>query len=106
MACSNVVWILTGWYPPQIIIWRCCCSLEKTNKQIKDKDKVTKSLAEILNVDGLDKHNDWGGKKRKPYWDDFIKDLNQNIGGWLYTEFNKRGIKIPALKLYKGSFIG
>ena len=55
---------------------------------------------------GFDSHNDWGGKKRKPYWDDFLKDLNQNIGGWLYTEFNKRGIKIPALKLYKGSFIG
>ena len=63
-------------------------------------------LAEVLNVNGIDSHNDWGGKKRKPYWDDFLKDLNQNIGGWLYTEFNKRGIKIPALKLYKGSFIG
>lgn len=63
-------------------------------------------LAEVLNVNGIDSHNDWGGKKRKPYWDDFLKDLNQNIGRWLYTEFNKRGIKIPALKLYKGSFIG
>ncbi len=63
-------------------------------------------LAEVLNVNGTDDHNDLGGKKRKPYWDDFLEDLNQNIGGWLYTEFNKRGIKIPALKLYKGSFIG
>jgi len=70
---------------------------------MRDRRKI---LAEVLNVNGIDSHNDWGGKKRKPYWDDFLKDLNQNIGGWLYTEFNKRGIKIPALKLYKGSFIG
>ena len=32
--------------------------------------------------------------------------LKNKIGGWLYTEFKKNGITIPAIKLYKGSFIG
>lgn len=63
-------------------------------------------LADLLNVSGVDKDNDWGGKKREPFWDNFLEDLNQKIGGWLYTEFNNKGIKIPALKLYKGNFIG
>ena len=26
------------------------------------------------------------------------EELRQNLGDWLYTEFNNRGLKIPSLK--------
>ena len=38
-------------------------------------------------------------------WTNFEDELKQKIGGWLYTEFNNRGLTIPALKLYKGDFV-
>lgn len=64
-------------------------------------------LADILNVSGVASDGDmYTTKSREPFWDDFIQDLNQQIGRWLYTEFNNKGISIPALKLYKGQFIG
>ena len=63
------------------------------------------NLAEILNVSGVASDGDFNTTKiRSPFWDNFIEELRQKIGGWLYTEFNNMGIKIPALKLYKGSF--
>lgn len=64
-------------------------------------------LAELLNVSGSAPQSDmFVSKHREPFWDNFENELRQKIGGWFYTEFNNRGIKIPALKLYKGSFIG
>ena len=64
-------------------------------------------LASILNVSGIAERSDMHSDKHtEPFWDNFENELNQKIGGWLYTEFNNRGIKIPALKLYKGSFTG
>lgn len=60
-------------------------------------------LAEILNVSGEAPHGDFdSGKNRQPFWDNFLDDLNLKIGGWLYTEFNNQGLKIPALRIFKG----
>lgn len=62
-------------------------------------------LPYLLNVSGTSLQSDMNDNKiRNPFWDNFINELRQKIGGWLYTEFNNRGFKIPALKLYKGSF--
>ena len=63
-------------------------------------------LADVLNITGVTGGCIPDDKHREPFWDNFENELNQKIGGWLYTEFNNRGIKIPALKLYKGSFTG
>ena len=64
-------------------------------------------LAEDLNVNGWAKNEDFpGSKTREPFWDNFEEDLKNKIGGWLYTEFKKNGVEIPAIRLYKGSFIG
>lgn len=67
-------------------------------------------LPELLNVNGIAPDGDFNDfpnqKRRSPYWDNFIEELNQKIGGWLFTEFRKRGLEIPALKLFKGEFIG
>lgn len=64
-------------------------------------------LAEDLNVNGWAKNEDFpGSKRREPFWDNFEEDLKNKIGGWLYTEFKKNGVEIPAIRLYKGSFIG
>lgn len=63
----------------------------------KNEDR-RKELANYLNVKGVDTNNDFGGKKREPFWDNFVQELKQRLGKWLYTEFNKRGIKIPDLK--------
>lgn len=58
-----------------------------------------KQLAEILNVSGVAEDADTKvDKVRSPFWDDFINELKQKLGGWLYTEFNNRGINIPELK--------
>lgn len=51
-------------------------------------------LADILNRKGL-----VGGKMRNLYWDNFINELNQNIGKWIYTEYNNRGVKLNKNKL-------
>lgn len=68
----------------------------------KDIDR-TDSLASILNVSGVAGDADFiTQKRRRPYWDNFEKELSSKIGGWLYTEFNNRGITIPALKIFKG----
>ena len=67
----------------------------------KDIDR-TDSLASILNVSGVAGDADFiTHKKREPFWDNFEKEFGEKIGGWLYTEFNNRGINIPALKFYK-----
>lgn len=67
----------------------------------KDIDR-TDSLASILNVSGVAGDADFiTHKKREPFWDNFEKEFGEKIGGWLYTEFNNRGINIPALKIYK-----
>lgn len=58
-----------------------------------------KQLADILNVDGIAPHQDtFSTKTRSPFWDNFEEELKQKLGGWLYTEFNNRGLKIPDLK--------
>lgn len=62
----------------------------------------TDSLASILNVSGVADDADFiSQKRRQPYWDKFEEELSQKIGGWLYTEFNNRGIRIPALRFFK-----
>lgn len=64
----------------------------------KNKDR-RKELAEILNVSGVAEDADTKvDKVRSPFWDDFINELKQKLGGWLYTEFNNKGIDIPELK--------
>lgn len=56
-------------------------------------------LAEILNVSGIAENGDfYTDKKREPFWDNFMKELKDKLGSWLYTEFNNRGLKIPDLK--------
>lgn len=60
-------------------------------------------MADILNVSGVASDGDMNDTKvREPFWDNFEEELRQKIGGWLYTEFNNRGLSIPALKLYNG----
>lgn len=67
----------------------------------KDIDR-TDSLASILNVSGIAGDADFTtNKKREPFWDNFEKEFGEKIGEWLYTEFNNRGISIPALKIFK-----
>lgn len=61
-------------------------------------------LAEILNVVGEDEG--FGHKRRNAFWDNFIKELNEKIGGWFYTEYNNKGIKIPAIKFLKADDTG
>lgn len=56
-------------------------------------------LAELLNVEG--KAQGIGDKKRHLFWDNYERELSEKMGQWLYTEFNDRGIKIPALKFLK-----
>lgn len=66
----------------------------------------TSQMADILNVSGVAPDGDMHDTKiRQPFWDNFEDELRQKIGGWLYTEFNNRGLNIPALKLYKGDFV-
>jgi len=36
---------------------------------------MRKQLADILNVNGIDTPNDWGGRERLAYWDNFLDDL-------------------------------
>lgn len=56
-------------------------------------------LAEILNVSGVAEDADTPvDKVRSPFWDNFVDELKQKLGGWLYTEFNDKGINIPELK--------
>lgn len=56
-------------------------------------------LAEILNISGIASEGDMESTKiRSPFWDNFEEELKQKLGGWLYTEFNNRGLKIPDLK--------
>ena len=56
-------------------------------------------LADILNVSGIASNGDMHDTKiRNPFWDNFETELKQKLGGWLYTEFNNRGLKIPDLK--------
>lgn len=59
-------------------------------------------LADLLNVSGIAGDSDFVyNKTRSPFWDNFLDELSLKIGGWLYTEFNNKGIKIPALKFFK-----
>ena len=44
-------------------------------------------------------------KRNAPFWNEFEEELKQKLGDWLYTEFNNRGLNIPALKLYRGDFV-
>lgn len=65
------------------------------------------TLAADLNVDGVS-NGFWDTipyvvhKTRQPYWDLFIAELREKIGGWLYEEFRKEGLNIPSIKSYKG----
>jgi len=47
------------------------------------------ALAEMLN-----KREIVGSKMRNLYWDNFIRELDSNIGNWFYTEYNNRGVKL------------
>jgi hypothetical protein len=53
-------------------------------------------LAEDLNVLGVDLNNDWGGKERKPYWNDFIYELfeENKINEYFNNEFEALGFEI------------
>lgn len=56
-------------------------------------------LADLLNVSGIASDGDFPSTKtREPFWDNFEEELKQKLGGWLYTEFNNRGLSIPSLK--------
>jgi len=39
-------------------------------------------LASLLNVKGVDVGNDWGGKERNAFWDETIKEINQEFNKW------------------------
>lgn len=59
-------------------------------------------LADILNVSGIASNSDMNDTKiREPFWDNFIDELGEKLGDWLYTEFNRRGLSVPSLKGYK-----
>lgn len=47
-------------------------------------------LANILNVSGKDAcgSNDFGGKKREPFWDNTIKEINSNFDSWAKEAYN------------------
>ncbi|MFR3182520.1 MAG: hypothetical protein ACLTPN_02755 [Clostridia bacterium] len=62
----------------------------------KDRRNI---LADLLNVSGIAPEGDFHTeKKREPFWDNFEQELQQKLSGWLYTEFNNRGLSIPDLK--------
>ena len=46
-------------------------------------------LAELLNVDGIDGGNDWGGKERKAFWDNALEEIEQNFDSWAKEAYNK-----------------
>jgi hypothetical protein len=46
-------------------------------------------LAELLNVNGIDGGNDWGGKERQAFWDNALKDINNKFDGWAREAYNK-----------------
>lgn len=70
--------------------------LHGNNKSGEDRRNM---LADILNVSGIASNGDMHDTKiRSPFWDNFEEELKQKLGGWLYTEFNNRGLKIPDLK--------
>lgn len=48
-----------------------------------------KALAAILNVTGHDSDNDFGGKERNEYWNNFLNDLDKNIKIWLDEEYSR-----------------
>lgn len=52
-------------------------------------------LANDLNTSG-----EYGKKEREPYWDNFLDELRQKLGKWLYMDFKKNGIIIDELKNY------
>jgi len=45
-------------------------------------------LASILNVTGKDGNNDFGGKERAPFWDNTIKEINDNFDKWAREAYN------------------
>jgi hypothetical protein len=51
-------------------------------------DDRREELADDLNVLGIDLNNDWGGKERKPFWNDAIFELFQEdqITKWFEDE--------------------
>lgn len=46
-------------------------------------------LADLLNVNGIDGGNDWGGKERNAFWDNALKDINSKFDGWAREAYNK-----------------
>lgn len=60
---------------------------------------VRKYLADILNVDGVDSFNNWGGRLRAPYWDITIVDLFSSSEGMseLNTLFTKALMKFGGI---------
>lgn len=46
-------------------------------------------LAELLNVNGIDGENDWGGKERSAFWDNAIGEIEQKFDLWAREAYNK-----------------
>lgn len=69
--------------------------------EYKNEDR-REILAALLNVSGIAQQGDFNDreaqKRREPYWDNFINELSEKLGHWLFTEFNNRGINIPELR--------
>ena len=53
-----------------------------------------RQLASLLNVSGKDKGNDFGGKKRQPFFDITIKWIEDNFKSLVKEAFSKVGLQI------------
>lgn len=53
-----------------------------------------RQLASLLNVSGKDKGNDFGGKKRQPFFDITIKWIEDNFQSLVKEAFSKVGLQI------------
>lgn len=53
-----------------------------------------RQLAELLNVTGKDKGNDFGGKERRPFFDITIKWIENNFQQLVKEAFSKVGLQI------------
>ena len=51
-------------------------------------------LAELLNVNGIDSGNDWGGKERKPFFDITIEWIYNNWDTLAKTALRQVGLNV------------
>ena len=81
------------------MLWENYLSMSYFGEEYIHGDPLTDrraELAEDLNVLGIDLDNDFGGKNRRPFWNDFIYELLQEnkITEFFNDEFEALGFEI------------